>query len=229
MTAYMPLMISLLSVLAFLLLASQLMMRFSYRCRMKERYDYLSMFPFEGYQIRSANGRHAIMLLILSVLSFAAAFMFPLFIKEAFAFVPGRDVMLAVFGGLLAVSIGILSLSDCYSMRRHLLTFIIMAILEMVTSIVVGFTFLDYKDTHGNVALAFAIAGFALAAFGALVVLNPKLSDWAKLKKVGEGEAATFVRPRPFLLPFTEWILIFVSYLLPILLVVGLYLVGLQA
>ena len=228
MKDHLPLFIAFLAVYVFLFFASHAMMRVSYRARMKKSYDYLSEFPFEGYHIRSAYGHYATMVLIGYAISMGLVFCFPLFCKDVIPFVSGRDVLISVMGGVSAVVAVLLSLLDFTSMRRHLLTFVGFSIAFMVTGVVAGFAFLDYRDLLPGLSLGFAIPCFALAALGALVLLNPKLSSWGKLKQVGEGESAVFVRPRPFLLPFSEWILLTCCFVLGILVIVGTLLLGSQ-
>lgn len=228
MKAHLSLFIAFMAVYVFLFFASHIMMRIAYHARMKKSYDYLSEFPFEGYHIRSAYGRYSVMVLIAYAISMALAFCFPLLCKDVLPFVAGRDVIMSVMGGVSALAMVLLALLDFTSMRKHLLTFVGFSILFMVTGVVTGFAFLDYRDMFQELAWGFAIPCFALAGLGALVLLNPKLSSWGKLKKVGEGEAAIYVRPRPFMLPFSEWILMTSAFALGVLVMSGMLVIGYQ-
>ena len=226
MQAHMPLFISLLAVTVFLFVATLAMMAFSYYSRMKKRFDFLTEFPFEGFGIRSANGRHAIMLLILYVIALGLCYSFPLFVKGSIQLVQGRDIVIGIAGGVSALLTAILAILGFTNMRRHLLVFIGYTIVYLLTGVVIGFAFYDLRDYYGGVALGFAIASFAIAAMSALVILNPKLSSWGQLKKVGDGEAAIYVRPRPFLLPFSEWLLIFFGLAQAVTMMVGMFVIG---
>ena len=226
MQAHMPLFISLLAVTVFLFVATLAMMAFSYRARMKKNFDFLTEFPFEGFGIRSANGRHAIMLLILYVIALGLCYSFPLFVKDSIQLVQGRDIVIGIAGGISALLTAILAILGFTNMRRHLLVFIGYTVVYLLTGVVIGFAFYDLRDYYGGVALAFAIASFAIAAMSALVILNPKLSSWGQLKKVGDGEAAIYVRPRPFLLPFSEWLLILFGLAQAVTMMVGMFVIG---
>ena len=166
MSAYFPLFLSLLLIVIFLATVSQVMMRFAFKDKMKERFDYLCDFPYEGFTLRSSWGRDAIMLLIASGLALGFSFSFPLFTKATLVFVGGRDILVSVSGALLAVNMVILCFTDTYNMRRHLMTFVFFAMLEMLTGMLLGFMFLDFKDSHGGLALTFATISFGLALCG---------------------------------------------------------------
>ena len=60
----------------------------------------------------------------------------------------------------------------------------------------------------------------------AIILVNPRLKTWAKLEKVvDEDGASSLKRPKPFVLAFSEWIVIFLGVLSYILTALCNYLI----
>ena len=208
-------------IVAFLSGAIFMMMR-SYRIMVRERYDFLTKFPYEGFEARSYYGRWAIILILLYVLSLGISFFFAMFARRSLPGQGARDMVVAIVGGLLSLSTCGYLFVDAGNMRKHLGLFVTYSMLLALSGITYGLLFLDLKNINEGIATGFGIACFVIAAVGAIIVLNPKLSSWSKLKKIGDGGSALYVRPRPFALAFSEWILLFVGPLLSIVGMIGL-------
>ncbi len=226
--AFVPLMATFLSLMVGFLFLSLFTMAFSYKERMKERYDFLSMFPYEGFEVRSAHGHYAVGLWVMYLLSLAGSFSILLMCPDIFPFLMGREITVGITGGLMAIAIAGLTFTDASNMKVHIFCFVLYAIALMLNGLCVGFAFLDLRVINETLGMVFAVITFTMAGLSGVVILNPKLSSWGNLKKVGEGESAIYVRPRPFLLPFSEWILIGMGLLLSIVTIIGDYLLILQ-
>ena len=226
--AFIPLMATFISLLVGFAFLALFTMAFSYKERMKERFDFLTMFPYEGFEIRSAHARYGVWLWLFYLLSLAASFGILLMCPDIFPFLLGREISVAVTGGVMAIAIAGLTFTDASNMKVHIFCFVLYAFSFLLTALCIGFAFLDLKVINEDLGLAFAIVAFVFAGIAGIIVLNPKLSSWGHLKKVGEGEAAIYVRPRPFLLPFSEWILIALGPVLSIVTIIGDYVLILQ-
>ena len=90
-------------IVAFLAGAIFMMMR-SYRIMVRERYDFLTKFPYEGFEARSYYGRWAIVLILLYVLSLGISFFFAMFARRSLPGQSARDMVVAIVGGLLSLS-----------------------------------------------------------------------------------------------------------------------------
>jgi hypothetical protein len=75
------------------------------------------------------------------------------------------------------------------------------------------------------VLLALAIILFILALFAAFLLLNPGLKKWDKMDKVAKADGTiSYVRPKRFVLAYSEWALYFANVACDVLALVGIYL-----
>ena len=59
-----------------------------------------------------------------------------------------------------------------------------------------------------------SIMQFAISLTVVFILVNPRLKNWAQLEKVvGKDGGSSLKRPKPFVLAFSEWIIIFLSVL----------------
>ena len=201
----------LISVLLIVLFAvlTVFYMNQAYTRVMKRNFDYLTEFPFEGYQIRCTDTHIAIGAFVALILTMVLTAYAPLFASDTVkGFLSARPVLMAVTGTLFPVSLVGFIFIGGERMKLHLANFVTSYGLFVLYCVSAGFLFLDMRAFNAELGLAFAIVYFVLAGLGAIVILNPKLASWGKLKKVGDGESAIYVRPRPFMLPFSEWLLV---------------------
>jgi hypothetical protein len=96
-------------------------------------------------------------------------------------------------------------------LRTHLIcsTFLIGA--SFLNFAALGFTFLDFYNLFKNnvIFVVFSIFSFVIALFYFLLVMNPKLTSWAKVEKAEQNGKTIYKRPKYFVLAFTEWLCIF--------------------
>lgn len=205
-------------------LFSVLTMNQGYNAMVRRRFDYLSEFPFEGYQTRHFDSHLAIGFFIAMTLMMAASSYLPSLASATVkGFIGSRPALIGVMGTLFPLSLIGLLFVGADKMKAHLGIFIGANGLFAIYAVSCGFLFLDMRQFNDTLGLTFAIIFFVLAVLGGMVMLNPKLASWGKLKKIGEGPNALYVRPRPFLLPFSEWIIIGLGVLTTILFSAGFY------
>lgn len=65
---------------------------------------------------------------------------------------------------------------------------------------------------NSTLAMTFAVVSFIFAGLALLPLLNPKLSNYAKLEQVSEKDGTlSYQRPKYFVMAFSEWLLTFLS------------------
>ncbi len=67
-------------------------------------------------------------------------------------------------------------------------------------------------DNNSTIALIFAIFSFIFAGLAFIPLMNPKLSNYAKMDQVIEKDGSShYERPKYFVMAFSEWLLFFLS------------------
>ena len=140
--------------------------------------------------------------------------------------------------GLLIIS-AFLSLSYAFfNLRIHKLTaslekshlgrFFVMGLALILLTSINGIIFINLSRGRKLETLVFilSIIMFVIALAVAIILVNPRLKTWAKLEKVvDEDGASSLKRPKPFVLAFSEWIVIFLGVLSYILTALCNYLI----
>lgn len=203
---------SLLFFMAFLLFGIRY-----YKKRFNIPYDLRNTFPYEiNYQIKFLDNIFVNVFLILSLVSSIGFFTF-FDIKN----IPGVILVPMIGGILLSISIFFLFFADLKYIRFHIIILILSAISSFVLMsgvALIGFhNFqIDNNDIYSLViSIIAALAG--LFIFG--VMMNPKLNFRLEMKKaVGVDGKEILVRPKYFVLAFSEWIFIFSIFISELLL-----------
>jgi hypothetical protein len=179
----------------------------------KKEYDFLSYFPYEFYE--DSRGAYlgtrlfqGLYLLATTGLSLYLLSSFYAYAGLGFSYLIG----IAVFSFALGAVELLLTIVTPRNPKEHLLLFYLFGGLLSITVAMMGsFLYALYKKTpaSGSVLLLFALILFFLALCAFLVLLNPKLQKWDRLEAQAEKDGTvTFVRPRPFVLAASEWLLI---------------------
>lgn len=192
----------------------------SYKKRFALKYDFRNTFPYEiNYQTRFLDNIFVNAFLILFAVSSIGFFTF-FDIKH----IIGVNLVPAISGSILAICIFFLFFADLKYIRFHMILLILTAISSFVLVsgvALVGFHMfqMDNNDYYSLVVCIIA-AIFALFIFG--VMMNPKLNFKLEMKKaVDVNGNEVLIRPKFFVLAFSEWLFIFsilVSQLLLLLL-----------
>ena len=112
--------------------------------------------------------------------------------------------------------------------KSHLGRFFVMGLALILLTSINGIIFINLSRGRKLETLVFvlSIIMFAIALAVAIILVNPRLKTWAKLEKVvDEDGASSLKRPKPFVLAFSEWIVIFLGVLSYILTALCNYLI----
>ena len=112
--------------------------------------------------------------------------------------------------------------------KSHLGRFFVMGLALILLTSINGIIFINLSRGRKLETLVFALSiiMFVIALAVAIILVNPRLKTWAKLEKVvDEDGASSLKRPKPFVLAFSEWIVIFLGVLSYILTALCNYLI----
>ena len=112
--------------------------------------------------------------------------------------------------------------------KSHLGGFFVMGLTLILLASINGIIFINLSRGRKLETLVFvlSIIMFVIALAVAIILVNPRLKTWAKLEKVvDEDGASSLKRPKPFVLAFSEWIVIFLGVLSYILTALCNYLI----
>ena len=128
------------------------------------------------------------------------------------------SILIACLLGLAAICFVFLNIFDVTHTKPHLVLFAIFALLTLLSGVLVivrGFTAYDLLKKHGTSEF-FLILTVIACALGTLPVLcfivNPKLKDWPRLDLI-DGQ---YVRPKHFVLAYSEWGILLSLFLIEI-------------
>ena len=125
------------------------------------------------------------------------------------------SILISCILGLAGLCFVFLNIFDVTHVKPHLTLFGIFALLTLLSSSLVttrGFVAFDVYRKHGTSEVLFLISASlsALIAFFVIfIIMNPKLKTWPKLDQV-DGE---YVRPRRFVLAYSEWAILLALFL----------------
>lgn len=218
--------VGLLILEVILFLALWLAGQIVHRKRSEERYSILTHFPFELV----GEGVQASPLLRVLAVAFssvdALSFAYPLLCGDRFLVInPLLILILALAMAKALATIGIFFV-PAYHFKTHLLCFVFLGTLTVLSSVSCASAFLNLHAMSETIPTIFAVILFVFAAFGLVVMLNPKLSKWTQMNlEVGEDGSMNPIRPKPFPLAFAEWSFVLVGMLIALTYVLGLGLV----
>ena len=193
----------------------------AYRKKSGRGYSFLTLFPFELSDGKDALSRVSRVLVFVCACATALSSTILLWDPSFQPFL-GLSSLLAGLGLLKAASFVFLFLLPAYRLKPHMLANTLYFAFVTLSCAVEGIFFLSLRGVHEAASLAFMGCEFALALSAVLISLNPKMGSWAKMKTV-ENEDGTMglERPKPFVLAFSEWLLILFDLLGSLLFVIG--------
>ena len=173
----------------------------------EQKVSFMRIFPFEAARSEGKNAKYYnFSLYLFSGLCFSPII---LLIKEQsrLSKLQPLSILIACILGLAALCFVFVNVFDVTHVKPHLSLFIIFASLTILSSTLIftrGLTAYTIFMNHGKVEYLFLVteilAGLS-TLFSLMIVLNPKLSSWAKL----DYEDGNYVRPKKFPLAYSEW------------------------
>lgn len=175
-----------------------------YKAKYNVKYNPRNMFPYElNFEARlKDNWLGNIFILLYSICAIA----FYLCLRNA-----SNDgvLLVLIISGALINTIGLfMPFVPVKYMRLHLFIDIIYFVGTFIVMADIGLTALEFYNIYQSAfALCMIIIGFVFALIYFIVLLNPKLTAWAKLDKHENADGTSFyVRPKYFPLAYTEWL-----------------------
>lgn len=195
----------------------------SYKKRFNLVYNPKNYFPYEiGYRVRFLDNIGLNALLILSMF-----FSFALFIYYGYGYnmMENSKLITIIAGILLSFCIFFLFFADLKYTRFHIFLFVLTALAAFLLPAGIAILgFVDFQKTGDIYPIIIGILSAIFAIFIFASLMNPRLSLQLNMKKAVDANGKeVLVRPRYFVLAFTEWVYIFsiiIDQILLILLII---------
>lgn len=189
----------------------------SYKRRFKLEYDLRNTFPYElNYQTKFLDNALPNILLTVSGL-----FSIGLFVLFDIVHLYGINIFILIAGVFSTIFVYLLYFIDLKFLKTHMAMMVFEAvfIFALTASIAIS-NFTKYKDNNDIYHLVLFIITVIIALVPFAIIMNPKLSLDLKLEtKVNKDGKEEQVRPKYFVLAFSEWILAFILSISQILIV----------
>ena len=186
-----------------------------FRRSQKHAFDMRSEFPFELMDGREPALRLARIYLITWGTLDAVLSLYLLVSLTSHSFLLWMAIIFAAAILLRDVSFFFLFCIPAFHFKPHFGAFVSscgLTAFSAATAVIVCFNAREYV---GGTAIGFSIGFGLIGIFAMLVMVNPKLSNWAKLESsVDESGAIVERRPKYFVLAFSEWLVVFAGLLL---------------
>ncbi|MDD7316478.1 MAG: hypothetical protein PUG55_03490 [Bacillales bacterium] len=185
----------------------------SYKKENKQSYSFLSNFPNELSFPNSIYRKRY----LLFTLIYASLFSFVLWDTFPFISTFGSFKILVIFEAIFAIINGIsfvlINLIEPKFIRQHtLISTIYLASCFGILAMISIFGILLFTTTGRILPLIIGIITTLLSILQILIILNPKLKDWAKLEAfVDENKNINYRRPKIFILALSEWLTFLLS------------------
>lgn len=187
----------------------------SYKIKYKLKYDLRNTFPYElNYKSKFFDNPLPNILLTISLLVSIVIYIF-----FDYKNLIGVNVFILIAGVLLSILAFILYFLDLKYFKSHMVVMVFTAVFSFGLSAAnaIG-NFVKYQDTQNiyYIVLCVICGVFALISFG--IIMNPKLSMNLQMDKVTDEKGQEkLVRPKYFVIAFSEWLLIFTLFINQIL------------
>lgn len=199
----------------------------------KNSYSFRSYFSYELFPARGE--KFFLSLRIVEGLAFSVGFLPGLYGMLSLLQIDENSlfflIAIMLVGFLPGLGQYFLSFIDLSFAKRHLILFFLIAASMILYTGMTGFYFVAvYRNNLEMVInLLFAIFLFAISLFVALLVINPKITNWDKLEKtIDEKGEISYRRPKRFVLPYSEWMMYFASVLANVIILIGLFMISIK-
>ena len=192
--------------LAFLLLGQNV------RKQKGKKFDFMTEFPFEFVGEREQRSALSRNLLLGYAIFDAVAALFMLLTAETHQGLVSLSVVYFLINIFKDAALVANCLVPAYETKPHLLSFVLFGGLLALSSIVGTILLFNMSYINLPLAIVFGVIAGCVSLFTLGAIVNPKLSGWSKmLTTMDEDGNVDTSRPRPFILAFTEWLLLFAN------------------
>lgn len=184
----------------------------SFRMKQRRDYSFLNEFPFELTQGVGANFTRFMHVLVLF---FSIMMIFFGFYRIEYIIAHFSGLVFLMSWTLTAFLIYLIFIVKFTSVKRHLFISALFFLLTVLNGLMFGL-YLQLSPVY-MLDKTYPIISYILGAIALLLVLNPKLSHWSYMDKIEQQDGTVIVlRPRVFVLAFTEWALVLINILIMI-------------
>lgn len=184
-----------------------------------ENRSFLRAFPCEAIRANSTLDRaYHIILYVFSGLCFAPLFVVLPLINEFGGLGVFAIITSILFGieGMLGVSVFLFNIRYTATHTKLATGFMVGSFLvNALTAIYSGMTYNSWSkiDSANSLHLAMGVIAGIMMILTILIMVNPKLKDWAQLEqKNDDGAEASYRRPKFFPLAFSEWAILLINF-----------------
>ena len=211
--------ISMLVIGAFALAVAFIVSRITYKDRFKHNYDIRNHFPYEfNYESNFKDNLLGNACFMISAVSLAIFY-------STFDMDKNNGLYIAAFicGVLNTISLIMMIFLPLKMLKHHLLLVAMAVTFSFLSPFFIALNgVLSYNAYPDGIKLVPAIIGVVDCLFIVILFINPRLNKWASLeKKENEDGSISYVRPKIFVLAFTEWLLILNNLLIPVVLIIS--------
>lgn len=180
---------------------------FNYRNRFKKAYHLRSHFPYEfNYHGKYSDNIYGNLVYALYVV---AVIVFLIFFNNNYS--NGYLIFALIAGGISLVSLTAIIYIPIDQLRTHMIVAALAFIFSLGFSFAIALaSFFKYKETSSIPALISLIVSIVVTLIYVILILNPKLSRWADMDNETKSDGTVVkVRPRWFVLAYSEWAMMF--------------------
>ena len=198
-------------VLGFFLLETLFFLGFlglsilKYKERFNLKYDLRNTFPYEfNYEATIKDNLFGNILFVLMAVSNVLVYAFSMD-------VPFQSTLLfnLVSAIINSITLMLVLFVPLKLLKTHLLCTTLFIISTFLSFASIGFTALNFHSMlNYNYFIVLAIVAFVFALFVFGIIMNPKLTTWAKAEKVEVDGQVVYKRPKYIVLAFSEWLCI---------------------
>ena len=194
-----------------------------YKNKNNERFSFLSFFPFELVGEKEKSSPLLRSLAVTYAIADAVVYAYPFMGAERFLFAQPLAIVALAVSFVKDIFMVLLFFVPAHHFKPHLFSFLFFGCLNALQGVVIGSYLLSLNPMNQVAATSFAILFFLFGVLTMVALLNPHLARWTEMNlEVAEDGSMNPVRPRPFVLAFTEWLLIFFALTSSIVYLIGI-------
>lgn len=181
----------------------------TYEKRFNITYNVKNFFPYEiGYNVKFLDNIGINAALILSIFASFASF---LYYGVGYSLFENHKIVTILAGIILSFTVLFQFFADLKYIRFHITLFVLTALAAFMLPCGIGILgYVNYQRTEDIFSIILAGISFIFAIFIFASMMNPRLNLKLNMKKaIDKNGKEVLVRPKFFIMAFTEWIYIF--------------------
>ncbi len=201
--------------------------RANFRKKANRGLDFLCDFPFEAMGGQGPLTAISRTFLALFEAATVASSLYLVYLFPSFDYMMGVVIIYGAASLLKAGAALTMSFVPAYYFKQHLIAFMLFNVLYALAEAMSAICFLNLRGFSSELSLTFMVISFALVVVAVILAMNPRLSNWTKLKSTMEQDGSIVnERPRPFVLAATEWALFACDFVGCLVSILGFFLIA---